>query len=157
MERKGRGWGGDWFLNILFLNAWARTRERVLPINAKPVPIGQTLKSLNQRPWYILMVVLIVVNLASTMKNQSTIYYMQYNVGRPELTSAMLTVPNLLMIIALLFSPLITKKMGKRNASLGGALGAGVLALGSYVPNVVQSASSLAAIRFNFIWAARTP
>lgn len=35
---------------------------------------------------------------------------------------------------------------------LGGALGAMIMALGHYVPNVVQSASSLGAIRFNFVW-----
>ncbi|MBE0687984.1 MAG: MFS transporter [Anaerolineaceae bacterium] len=217
---------------LLFLNAWARTRERVLPINKKPVPVRQALKSLNQGPWYLLMAVLIIVNLVSTMRNQSTIYFMQYNVGRPELTSAMLTIPNLFMIISLVFSPLISKKIGKRNAGvlgfgvsvlgsllvvvagsnvpllfagsivltlgiglpfgviaamfadtvdyiewksgvrstglvysastisikmgqgMGGALGASVLALGHYVPNVIQSASSLTAIQFNFSWAA---
>jgi GPH family glycoside/pentoside/hexuronide:cation symporter len=178
------------------------------------------------------MAVLIIVNLVFTMRNQSTIYFMQYNVGKPELTSAMLTIPNLFMIISLVLSPLISKKVGKRNASLlgfgisimgcllvvvaganvpllfigsivltlgfglpfgviaamfadtvdyiewksgvrstglvysattisikmgqglGGALGAAVLALGQYVPNVVQSASSLAAIKFSFSWIA---
>ena len=178
------------------------------------------------------MVILIIVNLVATMRNQSTIYFMQYNVGRPDLSSAMLTLPNLFMVISLVLSPLISKKMGKRNAALlgfgisalgcllvvfaganvpllfagsivltmgfgipfgvigamfadtvdyiewksgvrstglvysattvsikmgqglGGALGAALLALGHYVPNVVQSASSLAAIKFSFSWAA---
>jgi GPH family glycoside/pentoside/hexuronide:cation symporter len=213
---------------LLFLNTWARTCERILPVNKEPAPVGRSLKSLNQGPWYPLMVVLIIVNLVSTMRNQSTIYFMEYNVGRPDLTSAMLTIPNLFMVLSLVLSPLISKKMGKRNASvlgfgisalgcllvvvaganvpllfagsivltlgfslpfgvigamfadtvdyiewkrgvhstglvysattvsikmcqgLGGALGAAVLALGHYVPNVVQSASSLAAIRFSF-------
>jgi GPH family glycoside/pentoside/hexuronide:cation symporter len=45
----------------------------------------------------------------------------------------------------------ISIKMGQ---GLGGALGAAVLALGHYVPNAVQTASSLAAIRFSFAWAA---
>jgi GPH family glycoside/pentoside/hexuronide:cation symporter len=217
---------------LLLLNAWARTRERIQPINPKPVPVGQAFKSLNQAPWYLLMAVLIIVNLVSTMRNQSTIYFMQYNVGRPELTSAMLTIPNLFLVLSLVLSPLISKKMGKRNASLlgfgisalgcllvvvaganvpllfagsiilalgfgipfgvigamfadtvdyiewksgvrstglvysattvsikmgqglGGALGAAMLAIGHYVPNVVQSASSLAAIKFSFSWAA---
>jgi GPH family glycoside/pentoside/hexuronide:cation symporter len=216
---------------LLFLNAWARTRERVQPINKKPAPVGEALKSLKQLPWFLLMAVLIIVNLSSTMRNQSTIYFMQYNVGKPELTYAMLTVPNLFMILSLVLSPAISKKMGKRNASLlglgistlgcllvlvagknipllftgsivlvlgfgipfaligpmfadtvdyiewksgirstglvysastisikmgqglGGALGAAVLAVGNYVPNIVQTASSLAAIRFNFAWA----
>ncbi|MHC1740375.1 MAG: glycoside-pentoside-hexuronide (GPH):cation symporter [Anaerolineaceae bacterium] len=217
---------------MLFLNAWARTRERIQPINKKPAPVIKAFKSLNQAPWYILMAVLIVVNLALTMKNQATIYFMQYNVGRSDLTSAMLTVPNLFMILTLILSPLISKKMGKRNASLlgfgitvlgsilvvaagknvpllfagsvvtalgfgipfgligamfadtvdyvewksgvrstglvysattisikmgqglGGALGAAVLALGNYIPNVIQSASSLAAISFSYVWVA---
>lgn len=216
---------------VLFLNAWARTRERVQPVNQQPTPVAQSLKSFNQVPWYVLIGVLIIVNLAATMKNQSTIYYMQYNIGKPELTSAMLTVPNLFMILSLLLSPAISKKMGKRNASLvglgistlgcllvllagqnipllfagsivtmlgfgipfaligamfadtvdyiewksgvrstglvysattisikmgqglGGALGAAVLGLGHYVPNIVQSPASLLAIQFNFTWA----
>jgi GPH family glycoside/pentoside/hexuronide:cation symporter len=217
---------------LLFLNAWTRTRERVQPVNKEPAPVKQALKSLNQAPWYILMAILIIVNLASTMKNQSTIYFMQYNVGRPDLASTMLTLPSLFMILSLVLSPAISKKMGKRNTSilgfgisalgcllvivagknipllftgsivltlgfglpfgvigamfadtvdyvewksgvrstglvysastisikmgqgLGGALGAAVLAIGHYVPNVVQSASSLAAISFSFSWAA---
>jgi GPH family glycoside/pentoside/hexuronide:cation symporter len=217
---------------LLFLNAWARTRERVQPVNKEPAPVKQALKSLNQAPWYILMAILIIVNLASTMKNQSTIYFMQYNVGRLDLASTMLTLPSLFMILSLVLSPAISKKMGKRNTSilgfgisalgcllvivagknipllftgsivltlgfglpfgvigamfadtvdyvewksgvrstglvysastisikmgqgLGGALGAAVLAIGHYVPNVVQSASSLAAISFSFSWAA---
>jgi glycoside/pentoside/hexuronide:cation symporter, GPH family len=217
---------------LLFLNAWARTRERVKPVSEKPAPVGKALKSLNQLPWYLMMALAIIFNLCATIKNQSTIYYMQYNVGRPELTSAMLTLPNLFLIVTLVFSPAISKKMGKRNASLlgmgisilgcllvvvadknvpllfagsivtalgfglpfgisgamfadtvdyvewktgvrstgliysassigikmgqglGGAIGAVVLALGHYVPNVVQSASSLAAIRFDYAWAA---
>jgi GPH family glycoside/pentoside/hexuronide:cation symporter len=217
---------------LLFLNAWTRTRERVQPVNKEPAPVKQALKSLNQAPWYILMAILIIVNLASTMKNQSTIYFMQYNVGRLDLASTMLTLPSLFMILSLVLSPAISKKMGKRNTSilgfgisalgcllvivagknipllftgsivltlgfglpfgvigamfadtvdyvewksgvrstglvysastisikmgqgLGGALGAAVLAIGHYVPNVVQSASSLAAISFSFSWAA---
>jgi Na+/melibiose symporter-like transporter len=178
------------------------------------------------------MTMAIIFNLAATVKNQSTIYYMQYYLERPELTSSMLTVPNLFLLLTLVLAPLISKRMGKRNSSLlgmgvsvlgsllvlvsgrsvpllfagsivtalglgipfgilgamfadtvdylewksgvrstglvysassigikmgqglGGALGAAVLALGHYVPNVVQSASSLAAIRFNYAWVA---
>jgi GPH family glycoside/pentoside/hexuronide:cation symporter len=217
---------------LLFLNAWARTRERVKPANQETVPVRKALKSLNHLPWYLLMALAIIFNLCATVKNQSTIYYMQYNLGRPELTASLLTVPNLFLLVSLVFSPALSKKMGKRNASLlgmgvsilgcllvvvsgrsipllfagsivtglgfgipfgvsgamfadtvdyiewksgvrstglvysassigikvgqglGGALGAAVMALGHYVPNVVQSASSLAAIRFDFVWAA---
>jgi GPH family glycoside/pentoside/hexuronide:cation symporter len=45
----------------------------------------------------------------------------------------------------------ISIKVGQ---GLGGALGAAMLAIGHYVPNVIQSVSSLAAIRFSFAWAA---
>jgi GPH family glycoside/pentoside/hexuronide:cation symporter len=40
----------------------------------------------------------------------------------------------------------------KAGQGLGGALGAAVMALGNYIPNVVQSASSLRAIQFDFSW-----
>ncbi len=216
---------------ILFLNAWARTRERVQPVEEKPVAIKDGLKSLNTLPWYLLMAVVVIVNLSITIKNQSTIFYMQYNLNRPDLTPTLLTVPNLFLLLSVVLSPMISKRMGKRNASLlgisvsllgsilvvisntsipllfvgtilnylglgipagllgamfadtvdyvewkskvrstgliysassigikmgqgfGGALGAGMMALGAYVPNVPQVASSLAAIRFNFAWA----
>ena len=216
---------------LLFLNAWARTRERVTPVSDKPVPVWEAFKSVNHLPWYLMMAVSIIFNLCATIKNQSTIYYMQYNLGRPDLTSSLLTLPNLFLIVSLVLSPLISKKMGKRNASLlglgisiigcalvaasgpnitllfsgsivtalgfgipfgvsgamfadtvdyiewksgvrspgliysassigikvgqglGGALGAAVMEFGHYVPNVVQSATSLAAISFNFVWA----
>ncbi len=215
---------------MLFLNAFARTRERVKPVEDKPIPVKEGLKSLNNPPWYLLMALVIIVNLAATVKNMSTIYYMQYNLNRPDLTPALLTVPNLFLLLAIVLSPIISRKMGKRNAcllgvgisvvgslvvvvsgasiallfagtiisflglglpaglfgamfadtvdyiewrsgvrsqglvysassigikagqGLGGALGAAVMAFGNYIPNVVQSTSSLAAIKFNFAW-----
>jgi len=215
---------------LLFMNAFARTRERVRPVEEKPVPVKTALKSVLNLPWFLLMILVIIVNLSLTIKNMSTIYYMEYNLNRPDLTSAMLTVPNLVLLVAIVLSPFISKRMGKRNASLlgvgigiagsavvafsgdnipllfggtmitflglglpagllgamfadtvdfiewktgvrsqgliysassigikigqglGGALGAGLLALGNYVPNVTQAASSLAAIQFSFAW-----
>ncbi len=215
---------------ILFLNAFARTRERVQPVEEKPVAVKDGLRSLISVPWFLLMVLVVVVNLSFTIKNMSTIYYMEYNLNRPDLTPALLTVPNLFLIITIVLSPAISKRMGKRNASLlgigvsiigsllvlisgtsipllfagtiisfmglgipagllgamfadtvdytewrsgvrstgliysassigikmgqglGGALGAAIMAFGHYIPNVVQTASSLGAIRFNFAW-----
>jgi GPH family glycoside/pentoside/hexuronide:cation symporter len=215
---------------ILFLNAWARTRERVQPVSEKPIAVKEGLKSLNHLPWYLLMGIIIIVNISFTIKNQSTIYYMQYNMQRADLTPALLTVPNLFLLVTIVLSPLVSKRIGKRNAcllgvgvsifgsilvvisgtsipllfvgtiisfmglgmpagllgamfadtvdyiewksnvrstgliysassigikmgqGLGGALGAAVMAIGHYVPNVVQSDSSLAAMHFNFAW-----
>jgi GPH family glycoside/pentoside/hexuronide:cation symporter len=212
------------------MNAFARTRERVRPVEEKPVPVKTALKSVLNLPWFLLMALVIFVNLSLTIKNMSTIYYMEYNLNRPDLTSAMLTVPNLVLLVAIVLSPFISKRMGKRNAcllgvgigiagsavvafsgdhipllfggtmlaflglglpagligamfadtvdfiewktgvrsqgliysassigikigqGLGGALGAGLLALGNYVPNMAQAASSLAAIQFSFAW-----
>lgn len=215
---------------ILFLNAFARTRERVQPVEEKPVAVKDGFKSLKSLPLFLLMVMVIISNLTFTIKNQSTIYYMQYNLNRADLTPALLTVPNLFMLVTIVISPFVSKRMGKRNASLlgigitivgsvivlisgtsilllftgtiisfmglgipvgmfgamfadtvdytewkskvrstgliysvssigikmgqglGGAIGAGVMAIGQYIPNVIQSESSLAAIRFNFAW-----
>jgi GPH family glycoside/pentoside/hexuronide:cation symporter len=215
---------------ILFLNAFARTRERVQPIEEKPIAVKEGIKSLKNLPIFLAVLMVIVANLTLTIKSQSTIYYMQYNLNRPDLTPALLTVPNLFLLLTIVLSPLVSKRIGKRNAcllgigistigslivlvsgasifllfagtiicymglgfpagmfgamfadvvdytewksrvrstgliyagssigikmgqGLGGALGAAVMALGNYIPNVTQSDSSLAALRFNFAW-----
>lgn len=105
---------------VLFINGWAHTRERVQPNNGKPVSVKDGIRSINTLPWYLLLALVVIVNLSLTIKNQSTIYYMQYNLNRPDLTPALLTLPNLFLLLAIVVSPTISKRMGKRNASLLG-------------------------------------
>lgn len=214
----------------LLINGWARTKERVKVDEGKPIPVKQGLKSVLNLPWLLLLVIAIVANLCNAIRSTSTLYYLRYYLGRPDLLSTLLTVPSIFGILMIILSPLLAKKLGKRNASLigigisivgsvivivsgknisllligtiltymglcipvgllgamfadtvdytewksgvrstgliysacsmgvkagqgvGGALGAIILTLGNYVPDVVQSPSSLAAIKFNYAW-----
>lgn len=104
----------------LLFNGWAHTKERVQPDGGKPIPVKKGLKSIMNLPWVLLLVMAIVANLCTVLKQTSTPYYLQYYIGKPELMSALLTFPTIAVLIILAFSPLIAKKMGKRNASLMG-------------------------------------
>lgn len=66
------------------------------------------LKSINNLPWYLLLALVIIVNLSLTIKNQSTIYYTQYNLDRPDLTPTLLTVPSLFLLLTIVISPVFS-------------------------------------------------
>ena len=215
---------------VLFFNGWAHTRERVQANEGKPVPVKKGLKSILNLPWVLLLILAIVANLCTVIKQTSTLYYLRYYLGKPEIDVpaidnpypicvyrshtvtlsikkdgeeecvlagiAVATVGSIIVIISetnivLLFAGTVLTYMGigvpagllgamfadtvdyaewksgvratglvysacslgiKIGQGLGGAVCAMILTLGNYVPNVEQSASALAAIKFNFAW-----
>ncbi len=214
----------------LLINGWANTRERIKADEGRPIPVKQGLKSVLNLPWLLLLITAVVINICMAIRSTSTLYYLQYYLGRPDLLSTLLTVPAIFGILMIIAAPALSKRFGKRNSSLlgtavsvlgsiiviiadksislliigtiltymglcipaglmgamfadtvdytewksgvratgiiysacsmgvkagqgiGGALGAIVLTLGKYAPDVEQQPSALAAIRFNYAW-----
>ncbi|MGB8455607.1 MAG: MFS transporter [Anaerocolumna sp.] len=220
------------FSVAIMLNSWAHTRERITSINVEHISVREGIKSVVSQPWIILFACMFINNMVATVKNQSSIYYIQYYLKRPDLISVITTVPYLFCIIAVLFAPYLAKRLGYRNAcilglivgilgnlilavsgrniafliigssisyigagipfallnamfadvvdyaewktgvratglnyaacsfgvkvgqGIGAALGTVIMSIGHYIPNKEQSASSVLAIRFNYIWVA---
>ncbi|MBC6297939.1 MFS transporter [Listeria sp. FSL L7-1517] len=216
---------------ILLLNTFVNTRERVANVQ-KVVRLKDSIKAIKRNwPWVIMILINFIYWMAMTMKNQTTIYFFKYNLGREDLVPIIMALA-FGSLLTLLFTPTVAGKFGKRNTmviglilaiigqvimgigahslsiaiiiagvivnafgtgfisgllsvmladtvdygewkngvraqglltsassfgakfgmGIGGALTAGILASAGYQANQVQTASSLQAIEFNFVW-----
>ncbi|AFH61111.1 glycoside-pentoside-hexuronide (GPH):cation symporter [Paenibacillus caseinilyticus] len=116
---------------ILFFVTFANTRERVQSNDNKPIPFKEGIKALKANyPWWILLIVNVLLFIAVVMANQSSIYYLTYNLGRKDLVP-LFNGLSALMLIGVLLVPLMAKYIGKRNTLLLGfsIAGAGQLIL----------------------------
>src|ERR1019366_9369023 len=111
---------------IFLLYTFWITRERVTPVRQGPIPIAEGLASvMHNIPWLILMMVQACFWVMVITHTQTTVYYLQCNVQRPDL------VP---LVMATLIGALpgsicafpASRKFGKRNAMLVGCLAAGL-------------------------------
>lgn len=107
----------------LFLITFKNLRERVIPINKEEKLDAKTLLFVvrNNRPWIVLVLFVFFYFMIFMIKMQSTVYYMTYNFGRQDLTSAVLGCSSL-SIIATLFIPLLTGKFSKKGLMIAGLL-----------------------------------
>lgn len=103
-----------------FLMTFANTRERVQANNNKPLPFKESVKALKgNSPWWLLLLLNVFMYMSLIMMSQSTIYYLTYNVNRPELVPVMNGI-SALSLISILFVPFLSKRIGKRNTLLLG-------------------------------------
>lgn len=104
----------------LFFVTFANTRERVQSNGNKPIPFKQGVKALKGNyPWWILLIVNVLLFISIIIGNQSTIYFLNYNMNRPDLVP-LLNGLSVLTIVGVIAVPFMTQKIGKRNTLLVG-------------------------------------
>lgn len=108
---------------LLFMITFANTRERVQPKNGnRPIPFKEGVKALKGNwPWWILLVVNVLLFISTIVMNQSTIYYLRYNLDRADLVPVLNGLSSL-MLVGIIVVPFLAGKIGKRNTLLLGFL-----------------------------------
>lgn len=108
---------------ILFLVTFFNVREKVGNTGSdQVVPFKLALKTLKgNTPWFILFFVSFFTFISSIMKSSTTVYYLTYNLNRPDLIGIILALASL-NIIAYFLMPLVANKMGKRNVMIYGLI-----------------------------------
>ncbi|WP_416353707.1 glycoside-pentoside-hexuronide (GPH):cation symporter [Agrilactobacillus fermenti] len=106
---------------VIYLVVFKNLRERVHSEGSeKPLPIKTSLKALKRNwPWVIVIVLNFVYWLGMQAKNQVTIYFFKYNLGRADLVSFALLF-NAVSLISVFMTPQVVLKIGKKKTMLGG-------------------------------------
>ncbi|OAB27141.1 sodium:solute symporter [Paenibacillus macquariensis subsp. defensor] len=105
---------------VLFLITFKNVRERVQVNGNLPVPFKEGIKAIKgNTPWWILLATGLFVFIGVTAKGPATIYYFKYNLGREDLIP-LVNGLNIIMLLAIVLVPFLSKKLGKRNAMLVG-------------------------------------
>jgi GPH family glycoside/pentoside/hexuronide:cation symporter len=121
---------------ILFFITFANTRERVQVNGNKPIPFKEGIKAVKGNlPWWVMLIVNVLVYFALVVTAQSTIYYFTYNLKQVNLVP-LLNSLSILSIIGIIAVPFSAKKLGKRNTLLVGfiiaCIGQGLVYLGAH-------------------------
>lgn len=104
-----------------FLIAFSTIKENVKPINEKPLPVREGFKALKGNwPWLITLLLNLFMWIGMIMKQQTTMFFLENNLGRPDLAASLLPIGGLLMLPVIIVAPLFTKRMGKRNTLILG-------------------------------------
>ncbi|MFC0469302.1 MFS transporter [Halalkalibacter kiskunsagensis] len=113
---------------ILFLITFFTTKERVKPVREREttsstVSLKVGFKALMKNKYWAIMVGFAVVTYAGMGLGQGlNVYYAQYILGNPALVGPMGLAGLFPMMVGILFVAPIIKKIGKRNAIIGGLL-----------------------------------
>lgn len=99
---------------ILFFVTFFNTRERVQNISGdESIPVKESLKAIKgNRPWYAVSLLGIVFFMLYIMKLSAGIYYITYNIGKPEIIPTVNTLA-MCSLIGILAVPFLTKKFSK--------------------------------------------
>jgi GPH family glycoside/pentoside/hexuronide:cation symporter len=108
------------FLTFVFLLiTFSYVREQVKPIRPGTIPLPERLASARKNtPWHILMLAMTLFWVVVIMHTQTTVYYLKYNVHRPDLVPLVMAtlvgaLPGTLCCVA------ASDRIGKRNAMVG--------------------------------------
>ncbi|MBC1926165.1 glycoside-pentoside-hexuronide (GPH):cation symporter, partial [Listeria innocua] len=70
---------------VLLLNTFVNTKERITNVQ-KVVRVKDSVKAMKRNwPWMIMILMNFIYWMAMTMKNQTTVYFFKYNLGREDL------------------------------------------------------------------------
>jgi GPH family glycoside/pentoside/hexuronide:cation symporter len=125
---------------LLLLNGFLTVRERVgTASKAASFPFRENLRAMKNLPWIILSLFNFLTCIGGVVKGQSILYFLQYNLGRPELAASFMAIQSTSSLPALLLSSRISRHIGKRNTCalgiiIGIAGGLVVLAAGRNIP-----------------------
>lgn len=107
---------------VMFFTTFANVRERIKPKEDKKVSVKEGMKAIKGNgPWLITLLLNFVFWVGMTVRNQTAVYYLQYNVGREDLIAAFVPMGYIAMLLAIAVSPMISKRVGgKRNTFIIG-------------------------------------
>lgn len=108
---------------ILFFITFINTKERVQNISGDgSLTLKQSTKAMRgNRPWYAISLFGILFFMLYIMKMSAGIYYITYNIEKPELVSLVNTL-GMLSLLGILFVPFLTKKYSKKSLMITGIL-----------------------------------
>ncbi|MFT8363033.1 MAG: MFS transporter [Sporolactobacillus sp.] len=120
----------------LILNTFFQVRERFSNPHIAHQPLTKVLRMLmRNQPWLILSIVIFLYWLTTAIKNQTTIYYFKYTLGREDLVplANSFTLAALVGVVAIVF---VSRRIGKKRTMLSGIVlafvGQVVLTFGVY-------------------------
>jgi glycoside/pentoside/hexuronide:cation symporter, GPH family len=104
---------------VLFVVAFATTRERIQPPPSQQTDLKQDLSDLVRNgPWLVLFVVGILFVTFTTLKNGAILYYFTYYVGSIELAGLFMVVGLLGAMIGAAITGMLVRLIGKRSLML---------------------------------------
>ncbi|MCO6480101.1 MAG: MFS transporter [Phaeodactylibacter sp.] len=101
---------------IALIVAFRSTKERVQPDPAITSSLKEDLRDIfSNRPWLILFFVSIIFLVYIGTRSAAVMYYFQYYVGRRDLASIFMVSGTIAVLLGVLPTKYLSKKMGKRN------------------------------------------
>ena len=116
-----------------FATVFLTTRERITPPPQQRSPIRQDISDLlHNKPWLVLFVLALVIMVTIVMRSGSLVYFLKYNIGRPDLTGLFLGMYSVALAVGAASTPLLTRLMDKRSLLMCLMAGVGVLSCAMY-------------------------
>jgi GPH family glycoside/pentoside/hexuronide:cation symporter len=117
-----------------FLVVFGSTRERVQPQPHLQGSMRQDVADLLQnRPWMVLFVLALVIMVTIVMRAGSLVYFLKYQVVRPELTGLFLGGYSVALAVGAALTPLLTRHVDKKRLLAGLMVLVGVLSCAMYL------------------------
>lgn len=111
------------------------TKERI--INSKPHEKGDGAKAIKElfknKPFIILAIFTILSIGAMFLKSGMQLYYFQYVLGNEGIVSVMSILSSIAIVPAILFSPKLVTKIGKKNVAIFGTFGFAICEILNYL------------------------
>lgn len=105
----------------LFIFAFFHVKENV-QTKVKKQSVLESMRAIKGNlPWLLMLIVGFTGQLSNTMKSGTGLYFLKYNLGRPEL-QPVLGLMMFLVIPSLAVIPFVSKRVGKRNTMLIGSV-----------------------------------
>ncbi len=117
------------------------TRERVITAKAKEPPFTKSFSAMMRNlPWWLIVLLNFVTFIGVVGKSSSIAYFFKYNVGNAGLSSVVNGINSIGMILGMILTPFMAKKMKKRNIVitffLCSIVGSGILQLGANLHSI---------------------
>jgi sugar (glycoside-pentoside-hexuronide) transporter len=118
--------------------AFFSAREAISPAKDEKIEFRHMAAAVGTRPLMTMYAILILVNISVMLRSSGAVYFFKYNLGRPDLVSVYLTVVGVLLLVGIMVTPMIVRRIGKRSAMVAGTMLVviGQIAL-SFVPTSV--------------------
>ena len=118
---------------IMYLTCFATTKERVA-ISAEKFTLKQLMKTLfTNKPLLAVSASFIFIMGSFNIQMASAAYFFKYNIGNEGLITPFLTIVSIGSILGPFFVPWMSRKYGKKNASIIGGVGASTAWFVSYL------------------------
>ncbi len=122
--------------SLLFLVAFANTRERIAPPPGQQSNVWQDVRDLARNgPWLVLFFLALIIMVTITLRMTTAAYYFKYFVGRPELMASFVPTYMVAAAFGAAATPLLTRFIDKKTLmivlmSLTAVLSAAFFAIG---------------------------